>query len=330
MDIRDTVLRELQENGLIRLDKTWTTGSTLASGGLLSSEEEKAFFTSIRSDYIETLKRCQWYSFASPDRKVHTIDASRRQTRKHTENTDASLSTGTTTTRTLTPTFIELAWAMTDEFKHDNVERDGAEQTLDKMFGNLFATDMADLAWIGDANTGGGVDEYAFKRTLNGWRYWMNASSAVHDVDLTGSTDVMGVLLPAVITAMPMKYKKMAEGKPEITLSSDLKEIYLAQWRARTGSARGDQITESGEMPSFDGYKVVEDIFLPEKEIVFCSPKNLSAGNRTNVTRFESDRSLLKGAWIYVLRAYLGTQLRDPDGIVWGHQGAYVAGQETL
>lgn len=324
------VLEGISNGDLMRLSKAaLTSGVTLENGGKLSAADEKEFLTNVRN-YTETLKRARRYVFSRPSKKIDYLDAERRQTRNHVEGVDANLATATTSQRLLEPIWLELAWGMTDEFRMDNIEGDGAAQTLDAIFTELFGMDLADLAWLGDPDTDNAVEDATFKQMLKGWRAHMSESNDVQVVDSTGITDIMGVLFPAIIAAMPDKFKKVKESKPALIVSSDVRELYLAQWRNKVGSARGDRAAEDGVMPKFDGYDVIEEVMLPKKEIVFGNPTNPCFGQRSNNTEFESDRYVLKGMTVYVLRAWCGYQLREPEGLVWSRDGAYVPGRETF
>ena len=263
-----------------------TSGSTIGSVGRLLPEQEDRF---IRQgvDQSAPLRAVTPYMMNSDKRYLETFALGSRLLRAPGEVTAAGNTSLTPSKRELSVGEVVLTYSPSYMFFEDNIEREGGEQTLADEFAIAFFNDVTDLGFNGDeAAVDGDAGIQAFLRLNNGWPKLMKAESTVHKFDLTAAVyaaaDFDDVIFPGVYETLPAKFRAIKQ-QFELWVSVDDAEKWLKQLRAR-GTPLGDKVTVDGELPRWNGVKVVPQAFMPNGQVTIQRPKNLAFGVRRGMT----------------------------------------------
>jgi len=251
-------------------------------GGQLPADAARAFIHTTL-DQAGFLSRWTRQEVVAATATIDVMSIAARALRAASEDTTFTTTTAPTIARkTMTKTTVKLKSRVTDEFLHQNIEKESIEEVLNEKFATAFANDLNDLSINGDSATG------SFLVINSGLLTLMLADASVNDVDATAmSDDFLNQIFPAMLAAMPNKYKA---NKPSLAflVSPDNEDNYAEQ-RISRETALGDKALEGEGSMKYRGIEVVGHPFMTDTSAILCRVPNLVFGYGTLMTR-ESKR----------------------------------------
>jgi hypothetical protein len=250
-------------------------GITYSTGGILPAEARNAFIDA-------TIEQSDFLKMISTERDIRTsryldsLGAASRLLKKHTEQTAQTDIRGLTAARrTLTPVFIDLAYDISFEWLHANIEKEGAEALVNASFAKQFRNDLVDLAWNGDKAAGAG-DDQNFLIICDGYIVRLAADADAHAYVRGASTDWKGTVLPSLLKALPEKYRQDMN-RLAYFINGDAELEFREQMGERV-TALGDQYLQSRPTAFHGGIPVKGIPGVPYGSVVLTDPKNLFIG----------------------------------------------------
>jgi len=199
------------------VDKGIISSGALSGGGKLNPQQADQFI-----DYVfdETgLKgKVRTIKFDPEQLVIDKIGVGKRVAAPAEEGSDPKIRRGVNTSKVvLQPVELIVPFEITDDFRQLNIEGDGVEDTIMKMFATAFANDVEDLQLNGDLlgqaalesdlYDGGDATRYikdTYLAKLNGW---MRLADDAHIYD-AADADISPGIFSGMINAMPNKFKR--------------------------------------------------------------------------------------------------------------------------
>lgn len=279
-------------------------------GGQLPPDQARAFIHTTL-DQAGFLKRWTRQEVIAATATIDIMSIAARSLRLATEdNAFATTTSPTVARKTLTKTTTKLMVRITDEFLHQNIEKENIDEVLLEKFAIAFANDLNDLSINGDSTTGN------FLVINSGLITLMLADASVHDVDATAmADDFLNQIFPAMLAAMPNKYKA---NKPALAflVSPDMEDAYAEQLISRE-TALGDAQLLAASALKYRGIEVVGHPFMPDTSAILTMVNNLVFGYGVLMTR-ESQRQpqIGLGATDWFVNAEVDFEYAISDAVV--------------
>lgn len=254
-----------------------------STGGQLQTDDARKFIhTTI--DQTGFLSQVTRQEVIAADASIDIMSIAARVLREATENTSFTTQTDPTIVRrTLTKKTVKLFNRVTDEFLHQNIEKESIDQVLQDKFAVAFANDIEDLSVNGDDSDGD-----AFIGITEGWFAFALADGSVNDVDATAmADDWLNQILPAMLAALPNKYRGNRAALVFL-LSPDNADAYAEQLGSRE-TAAGDATIRGTQKDMYRAVEVFGHPYVPDTSAMLTLRANLHFGFGTLVTR-ESER----------------------------------------
>lgn len=293
---------------LTKLNKASIQTST---GGQLEPDESRKFIhtTIDQTGFLSTVTRQEVIAATA---NIEVMGIAARVLRAATENVAFTTSTAPTISqRTLTKTTVKLFYRVTDEFLHQNIERESISEVLNEKFATAFGNDLEDLSVNGDDGSGD-----SFININNGWLDIMLADGSVNDVDATAmADDFLNLIFPAMLNALPNKYAGN-KGALVYLVGTDSENEYAEQLGSRE-TGLGDSMVLQATQMKYRGIPVFGHPYMPDTSAVLTLRENLVFGFGTLMTR-ESERqpSIGLGATDWYLNAEIDYNYAVSDACV--------------
>jgi len=255
---------------------TITTGHLTGAGkgGHLNPQQAKKFI-SYMTDETAFLKDIRLEQMSAPEKQLDFLLIGSRLIRKAAEATPPSeLAEIDTRRKELRSTKMRLAADITTEFGEDNIEGASAKDKVMRELAMQFGNDVADLALNGDTAATG--TDASFLNIGDGFIKQAKASTEAHKVDIGSSQDYKGVIFPAMLGAMPNKFKR-DKSNMRIYCSTNVADAYIDQLALRE-TAMGDSILVNGTLMKFKGYPVHPIEYIPDDVLFFTHRLNFATG----------------------------------------------------
>jgi len=250
-------------------------GVSLASGGLLPDEARNAFIDA-------TIEQSDFLKMASIERDIRTsryldsLGAQTRMLRKHVEQTASTHIAGLSPIRRqLTPVFVDLAYDISFEWLRQNIEKEGAETSVNQAFAKQFRNDLVDLVWNGDKAAAAG-DDHDFLDIIDGYLARAKADPNTHLFTRGDGSDWKGTILTGLFRSLPEKHRQDLSGLV-FFVSGDAELEFREQMGERV-TAMGDQYLTERPTAFFGGVPVKGIPGIPYGAGLLTNPKNLFIG----------------------------------------------------
>lgn len=266
-----------------RVLKAITTNDITGAGkgGRMNPQQARQFIQTIRAEN-QFLQEIRFVDMTGPEYDLDYLNISNRLIRRGVEGQEPTNTVGIQTARRKLQT-IEciLPVDISKSFLEDNIEREGAEDTIARMVATQFGNDLLDLAINGDVDYSG-VDE-DFIRLDDGWiKKAKSPTYATHKVDTGGSTDLKNEVFPEMVDRLPEKWKANKDNL-RIVLSANDASRYARQVVVRE-TALGDDLLVSGRIPPFEGIRLRPVPYWPDGVFMLTFPQNLAMGVQRDFT----------------------------------------------
>jgi len=294
--------------------------SDLADGGLLNTQQSNKYID-MAVDNSTMVKEARVVRMRGPVMELDKIATTGRVSQLKTEGVaPESLAEPAFDKVNLSSVEIITPFEITFEALEDSIERGDFEDTVISVMAKQTATDLEELAVLGDTGSG---DSYL--QGLDGWRVLADES---HVVDFEGATlDKAG--LSAMYRALPDTYKRN---------HSDLRFYFapaaIQDWNdtfSDRPTAAGDVALTGGVAPPYMGVPLVSvPVVSTDLEGIsgYESGPKLSFGLLTlrdnlifgiyRQIRIDRDKDILRGVNIYVISTRIAIAYEETDAVVAG------------
>jgi hypothetical protein len=297
------------------------------NGGELEPEQGASF---IRKLILQPtlLNQIRVVEMTSPQRKINKIGFGARILRK------ASSATALTQNQRSKPTTEQITLNSHEQIAEvrlpydvleDNIERamvanneaantgpGGLRQTIIDLIAERAATDLEELALLGDTDyTSGDQDDEDYLSQLDGWLK-LSAEDG-HTVDSDQAT-ISKAVFKAGSKALPKQYRRNRGAMRHFV--SPNQEIDYRDTLANRSTALGDGMT-TGEMAAYAyGTPVEPTNWMPEDQGLYTNPLNLIFGIQRRVS-MEFDKNISERVYIIVLTCRIDVQIEETDAVVY-------------
>ncbi|MDR1648877.1 MAG: hypothetical protein LBR71_01335 [Synergistaceae bacterium] len=278
-------------------------------GGYLNPEQSKEFLR-MMFDATDFLKDIQTFTMRAPTKDLDYMKLDSRIIRPGVEGVAPDeIFEIDTAKQTLTTTEVILPFDITDNVLEDIIEGGNADENIAKMMTDQFGNDLCDLSLNGDTSVTGGVTDEKFLKIGDGFVKIAKGSADTHKFNTGGSTDYRGDVFPALLAALPNRYKRR-KSELRFYVSPSVSEAYIRQLAIRE-TKLGDESLVTGMAQRFSGIQLFECEFMPDDVLILTSNKNLATGIFRDV-KAERERSARERKTKYTV-----TMRLDPAKIIW-------------
>lgn len=299
-----------------------------ANGGELAPEEGATFIRKLIKQPT-LLQQVRVVEMTSSKRKINKIGFGQRILRK---GVSATALTQSQRSKPLTEQIqldtkeqIAEVWLPYDVLE-DNIENataanneasntgpGGLRTTLIDLIAERAATDLEELALLGDTDyvNGADQDDEDYLSQLDG--FLKLASEEGNVVDMGGAT-ISKTMFKRGMKAMPDQYlRRRALMKHFVSVDQ---EIEYRDTLSNRGTGLGDQYT-TGDLAAKAYGASVEDVSLmPDDKGLFTDPKNLIMGIQRQVS-MEFDKNISARVYVIVLTTRVDYQIEETDATVY-------------
>lgn len=298
--------------------KALITGADFADGGLLNAEQATAFIDKVLSEQV-TLPMINVMRMVRNGQEMDSLDIDPTQIRKHTAGQKGDSASITTSKRTINIGRVKIYF----DIDMDTLESETILSDKKNVNGKLrayimnrasvaFGNGMNNLAYNGDTESAN-----EFLQCSDGWIKYAKADAVTYDTN--GSTDLMGVVFPALLKAMPFKYKKNKK-IIKFFVNPDDHDLYIDQLADRNDNTT-DYVTGRVN-PKYKGYEVVADPYIPQGTYFFTPVENLVFGiDSTGIKQLLEVHDIAQTVETGIL-AKIGFQIKEADALVIGYDAA--------
>ena len=294
--------RQMVKDAVTTADITGT-----GKGGLLNPEQAKKFI-SYMTDDTEFLKDTRLERMQTYEKQLDFLLIGSRLIRKATEGQAPSDLAGAEFVRKeLRSVKVRLAADITTEFAEDNIERQAGQDRIARELAQQFGNDLADLMLNGDTAATGA--DATFLTIGDGIIKQAKNSTETHKVNTTGKTDYKGDIFPAMLSAMPNKFKR-DRANMRFYCSSSVADAYIMSLATRL-TEMGDNILVNGNLVKFLGIQLFPVEYMPDDVIILTNRLNLVSGVQRDMkvySQFNQRKDLTE---------YTMYMRVDPGKIVW-------------
>ena len=253
-------------------------GITTSTGGQMPIETAQAFIDTTFAQN-EFLKLITTISMDSATYRLDTLGIDSRLMRKATEGVaPTDIKSVTIGNRTLAVQEVILPYDISFSFLENNIEKDKAEDSINKAFATQFANDLLDLDVNGDT-----ASSDPFISIIDGWLKRASVDGSVHPVTIAGG-DTVQTTMGAMIAAMPNKWK--ADVTKLVFLLAPDQELSYRNLISQKNTALGDKYLVEGRRAQYVGVDVYPLPYMPGSttpQILLTPYKNLCTGIGRNI-----------------------------------------------
>jgi len=175
----------------------------------------------------------------------------------------------------LTNAFIDILFSVLFSAKGKTAQKEIQTQVVKQMSEDITTVGFVGTEWVERTSD--------ITKINKGWITLAKESSDTGKVNANLHKDTDGNIvwenyLAALIATLPGKYKNKQSVK--IIMNPADFDKYVHEMSAKNG---GISFLIGGDVPSFMGYKIVQEYNMPEGHVLFSNPKNLLFGMNTNV-----------------------------------------------
>lgn len=249
-------------------------GITTDDGGLMPEEVKNKFIDT-------TVEQSRFLSLISIEKNIKrsrhldSIGVSSRLMFKREEGTDIENPRGANLKRrTLTPVGVALPYDISLDWLNKNIEGNNAEETVNAAFAKQFRNDLVDLAVNGDTDDAGG--DAAFLNVTDGYVKRLTEDVDAHEHDREDGTDWKGTVFPALVRALPEKYRGN-KNELAIFVGADVEDEYRDQIGERV-TVLGDSFLTTFPPAYYKGIIIVTVPGMPYGSAILTAQKNMFVG----------------------------------------------------
>jgi hypothetical protein len=246
---------------------------TTAAGGQLPPEAASQFIDTVVSQN-EALQKLNVIKMSSATYRLDTLGVASRLMRKATEASEPVDTKGISIgSRQLAYNEVILPYDISFNFLESNLEKDNAEDSINRVFATQFGNDLLDLAINGDEAS---ADD--FIKINDGWLKISGADSGIHPVTIAASPTFKTVFKD-MLSAMPNKWKRNYADLVFL-VAPDVEVTYRNELADRA-TALGDAYLTEGRRAQYQGVDVYPLPYLPGSaapQCVLTTWKNLAVG----------------------------------------------------
>jgi len=306
------------------------------SGGLMAPEDADYFIALVEKENA-FLGRIGVETMSKETKRIDTLGLDSRVLRAGVEGEAPSEVVGIKTgRRTLEAKEVILPYDITYDWLEENIEREGAEEKVNSLFATQFGNDLLDLAINGDEDlaetitdtspadgyddtTGLSQNDHTFLRLNNGWLKIMANDDDTHAVTYAAENadDFLGTIFPAMLAAMPNKWKADPTQLAFLVSGSDAHKYRMQLAGRETGL--GDASILERKTLYYAGIEVIPVPFWPDGKPVLTRQKNLKVGIRRDM-RSERQVQSRKRLVEYTITGKVDANYAVSDMIVYATQ----------
>jgi hypothetical protein len=246
---------------------------TTAAGGQLSTEAASQFIDTVVAQN-DALQKLNVIKMSGATYRLDTLGVASRLMRKATEASEPADTAGISIgSRQLAYNEVILPYDISFNFLESNIEKDNAEDAINKVFATQFGNDLLDLAINGDE---AGADD--FIKINDGWLKIAGADLNIHPVTIAPSP-VYKTVFKDMLSAMPNKWKRNLADLVFL-VAPDIEVTYRNELADRA-TALGDAYLTEGRRAQYQGVDVYPLPYLPGNSVPQCiltTWKNLAVG----------------------------------------------------
>ena len=304
MKDNNELIEQIQKSGLLTSD-----------GGIMPPEAANKFID-LTVDQSNILKKISIEKNIAAERFLDTIGVGNRMIMKAGEpavTSPGDIKKPALTRRSLVPVDCILPYDISFKWLDENIERNSAEQTVNRAFAAQFSNDLVDLMINGDKAAGPGADQ-KFLQIADGLKVKLTNDSNSHFTDRNDSTDWKNQVFPALLKALPPKYKTDPSRLLFLT-GFDVADEYITSLAER-GTALGDLYLTEGRAASYKGVPVQPVPSMPYGMVILVNPLNIAIGFGSNIKVYRQ----LKPRELnieYTITARVDFNYADSNGIVY-------------
>ena len=292
--------------------------STFNAGGLLNPKQANRFIDYATNDQV-ILSECDLRRMTTNEEQLDRLGFAGRQLRKHVKGQKGTSGGITSGQRAIALTESKL-WLELDlrTLKRMTIEADGnVKGRLLKHIMRLaaleFGNDIEDIGLNGDT-TYTGADE-AFLTITDGWLKIAKADAISYDTN--ASTDYMDVVFPAMVDALPEKYRR-DKSKLRFYVPDSVKQAYIRQIAGTNTSAALPYLTGEAD-PPYEGIPIKSIPKMPGGHLLLTFPRNLAYGIDASGIERGFDTRIVERVLDAVIYAPIGFQIANEEALVIGY-----------
>lgn len=275
------------------------TSDLLSSSGKLNPAQANKFIDYVVDESVMK-NNVRVVKFRNEKLEIDKIGIGNRVMFPATEYQAPQYRLGVNTTKLeLQPKEVICPFDISDTFKEINLEGEGIQDRIMRMFATgwrnngeelaIKADSVGQAAIEGDVVPGGVTDKYVKDSLLALFDGWWRKADAGHTVDIDGSNIGLSVF-DIMIRQMPQKFRRN-KSQLRFFMPSDLAQIYITKIATRQtpkgdAAAEGQQQTPFGipivEVPLLEMYPtVVQHVALTGVDVISLRYKNIRSGSET-------------------------------------------------
>lgn len=304
MKDNNELIEQIQKSGLLTSD-----------GGLMPPEAANRFID-LTVDQSTILKKLSVEKNIASERFLDTIGVGNRMIMKAGEpavTTSGDIKKPTLSRRSLVPVDCILPYDISFKWLDENIERNNAEQTINRAFAAQFSNDLVDLMINGDKAAAPGSDQ-KFLQITDGLKVRLTNDPNSHFADRGDSTDWKGQVFPAMLKSLPAKYKT-DPSKLLFLTGFDLADEYITSLAER-GTPLGDLYLTEGRSAFYKGIPVQPVPSMPYGMVILTNPLNIAVGFGSSIKVYRQ----LKPRELnieYTITSRVDFNYADSNGIVY-------------
>jgi hypothetical protein len=195
-----------------------------------------------------------------------------------------------------------------------NIQGGRLADTLERLFTRAFGNDIEDLYIVGDEDSGD-----AFIKLNNGILDLLTTGGdQANSFDTNGSTDLLDVILPGAMDALPDKYKDTSNLTFVMSPTNASKYKRALQQRATN---LGDQMILQDGVPPFEGIRIVAPSKWPNTHYWLTVNRNAVLSIEMGL-RLDNEWKPRKLSWEYTLAMASDIVVKNPDASVMAYDVA--------
>lgn len=261
--------------------------TTQNTGGLLNAEQAAKFINTV-VDSSQFLKEIRVERGIGTARDLDIIGTGSRLLHAPVEDTapdDDKIKGVITGRRSLCPVEVMLPYNISLKYLEENIEKQGAEQTINSLFSTQFANDLIDLALNGNTKVAIDNPDYSFLKITDAWISHLLSDPNRRLFVRDDSSDWLGQIFSGMLKLLPEKYKANQSDLVFLT-NYDAEEEYRAQLASKN-TGLGDIFTTSKPASFFKGIPVQPLPYMPYGTVLLTKKSNLALGFGREITVYK-------------------------------------------
>ena len=188
------------------------------------------------------------------------------------------------TRKVLQPKEVVAAFDVTLSFLRKNIERERANETLNRLFAKRFGKDLVLVLFSGDTSLPADTRTNKARRILDGFVKQAQADPAVHDYVIGANPSYHETVFPGLLNLLPKDYRD-ARDELGFFVSANVYDRYAQEIGSRA-TALGDMILAGpwGRNLSFMGVRLYPVFGLDDNRMLLTPKQNLCVGFGSEMT----------------------------------------------